>query len=320
MPCLIDTHCHLERFHLAGDLGGRRLSKAPREEVSGQPGVLDRALAAGIEQLITVATDAADAALYYDLAEQFPGRLFSTVGLHPCHVAEDWEAQVDALAGLWATYRPRRNSHPSRVPENPVPLTPPEPAPTPLPPPTVVAYGEIGLDNFHLPSGLAERETVRQRQQAAFRTQLTMIRDDTLPVVIHSRQAAAEVVAEIDAAGLDWQRVVLHCFTDGPEELAPVMERGGRASFTGVLTFKAAHAVRAAALLQGLDRLMLETDSPYLAPEPVRGRPCEPAYLAHTAACAATLFGLSMAEIATITTANARAFFRLPHPSPLPSK
>src|SRR5450432_458307 len=97
----------------------------------------------------------------------------------------------------------------------------------------------------------------------------------------HSRGAFRECVEMIDAAGINWERVVFHCFTEGPPEMAELQRRGGFGSFTGIITYKNAALVRSAALAQGLDRLMIETDAPYLSPLPQRGKPNEPAYLRH---------------------------------------
>jgi TatD DNase family protein len=115
----------------------------------------------------------------------------------------------------------------------------------------------------------------------------------------------------IDAAGVVWGRVVFHCFTEGPAEMAELTQRGGYGSFTGIITYKTAEAVRAAALAQSLDRLMIETDAPYLTPMPHRGKPNEPAYLRHTAEFCAGLFGVSPEQFAETTTRNARAFYGL---------
>ncbi|HEY4988572.1 MAG TPA: TatD family hydrolase, partial [Opitutaceae bacterium] len=98
---------------------------------------------------------------------------------------------------------------------------------------------------------------------------------------------------------------------EGPLEMAELMKRGGWGSFTGVITYKNAGPVRAAALAQGLERLMIETDAPYLTPMPHRGKPNEPAYLRHTAEYAAGMFGVTLDELAATTTATARAFFGL---------
>jgi TatD DNase family protein len=113
----------------------------------------------------------------------------------------------------------------------------------------------------------------------------------------------------IDASGVEWSRVVFHCFSEGPDEMAELMRRGGFGSFTGIITYKNAEAVRAAAQAQGLGRLMMETDAPYLAPVPHRGQPNEPAYVRHTAEFCAGLFGVPLEELAAVTTANARRFF-----------
>ena len=116
-------------------------------------------------------------------------------------------------------------------------------------------------------------------------------------------------IAKRTTSGVDWGKVVFHCFTEGPLEMAELMQRGGYGSFTGVITYKSAEQVRAAALAQGLGRLMIETDAPYLTPMPHRGKPNEPAYLRHTAEFCAGVFGVSYDELAAITTRNAKGFY-----------
>jgi len=145
--------------------------------------------------------------------------------------------------------------------------------------------------------------------KAAFDAQLAMARRLGCAVVIHSRGAFGECVAAIDASGVDWTKVVFHCFAEGDAEMNILTGRGGRGSFTGILTYKNAEAVRAAARAQGLSRLMIETDAPFLAPVPHRGKTNEPAFLRHTAQYAANLLGVSLDELAGVTTANARAFY-----------
>ena len=244
--------------------------------------ILEAAATAGVGRMITVGTTMADWSLYAELASQMPSRLAYSVGLHPGHVGEDWPLQVAELRAYWQR-------------ENP-------PA----------ALGEIGLDFFHLPKDAAERQRAVTRQRAALAAQLEIARDLDCPVIIHSRNAVEAVTEMIDASGANWSRFVFHCFSDGPQTLEPVLQRGGRASFTGILTFRRADDVRAAARLQGLDRLMLETDAPYLAPEPHRGEVCQPAFVRHTAERAAALFDLPLEELAALTTRNATAFFGLP--------
>lgn len=270
---LIDTHTHLDSFARRGEL----------------PNILKRAGAAGLDAMITIGTDTDDWTLYRDLARDHAGRVHYTVGLHPCSVGADWAERVAQLEAFWGG------------------------AGTPLPAaPHPVALGETGLDRFHLPKdNPVEAEQILAWQKAAFAVQLELAKKLGCPLVVHSRGAFAECIAMIDESGVDWSRVVFHCFTEGPVEMAELAKRGGFGSFTGVITYKNADAVRAAALAQGLDRLMLETDAPYLTPLPHRGMPNEPAYLRHTAEFAAGVFGVSHERLAEVTTATAKRFFRI---------
>ena len=248
------------------------------------PATLDSARSAGIEAMITHGTGPDDWALYRDLAAAHPadGFVRHTVGLHPCSVDAAWEAAVAQIEAHWPG------------------------APRP------VALGECGLDRFHLPKEPAEAERIFGWQRAAFAAQLAIARRLGCPVVVHSRGAFAECVELIDASGVDWARVVFHCFTEGEAEIGELRRRGGYGSFTGILTYKTATAIRAAAKAQGLGRFMLETDAPYLTPMPHRGKPNEPAYVRHTAEFAAReVFGVPYDELVAVSTANARRFFDL---------
>ena len=244
------------------------------------PAILQRAAEAGLEAMVTIGTDTDDWTLYREIAREHAGRVHYTVGLHPCSVGEDWAVRVAQLEEFWdGAVKP-------------------------------VALGETGLDRFHLPKdNPVEAEKILGWQKAAFAAQLALAKKLGCPLVVHSRGAFAECVAMIDASGFDWSRVVFHCFTEGPAEMAELTKRGGYGSFTGVITYKNAEAVRAAALAQGLDRLMIETDAPYLTPMPHRGKPNEPAYLRHTAEFCAELFGVSRERLAEVTTTNAKRFF-----------
>ena len=278
---LIDTHTHLDSFARRGEL----------------PAVLDRARAAGLEAMVAIGTDTDDWTLYRDLTREHPGVVHYTVGLHPCNVGADWAGRVEQVEEFWGR---------ASRPDEPLTRTAhPEDSPHP------VALGEIGLDRFHLPKDAAEAEKIFAWQRAAFAEQLVRAKRLGCPVVIHSRHAFKECVAMIDASGVDWGRVVFHCFTEGPAEMAELTRRGGYGSFTGVITYKNAEPVRAAALAQGLDRLMIETDAPYLTPMPHRGKPNEPAFLRHTAEFGAGVFGVSYERLAEVTTANARKFYGL---------
>ncbi|MDR2512212.1 MAG: TatD family hydrolase [Puniceicoccales bacterium] len=243
--------------------------------------VLGRAAAAGVGAMICVGTEPGDWSVYRDLAADHPGCLYHTVGLHPCSVDEGWR---DALAGLCGCFADAVKP---------------------------VALGEIGLDYFHLPKEAEAQELVKARQLAAFREQLAIAARLGVAVVIHSREAFGDCVREIDASGVDWARVVFHCFGKGAGGAAELNRRGGRASFTGTLTYPKAENVREALLAQGVERLMLETDSPYLSPQAVRGQRNEPAHLRYVAEAAASLLELPLEELAARTVANTRQFFAL---------
>jgi TatD DNase family protein len=267
---LIDTHTHLDGFARNGEL----------------PAVLDRARLAGIEAMIAIGTAPDDWTLYRDLACEQGGMVHYTVGLHPCSVDEGWERAFTQIEGFWRGATDLSHDLPKPV-----------------------AMGEIGLDRFHLPKEAAEAERIFGWQRAAFAEGLKLAGRLGVPVVIHSRGAFPECLEMIDASGVDWGRVVFHCFSEGPAQMEALVRRGGRGSFTGVITYKNAEAVRAAAKSQGLERLMIETDAPYLAPVPHRGKQNEPAFVRHTAEFCAGLFGVDFEALAAVTTANARGFF-----------
>lgn len=238
-----------------------------------------QAEAAGIVGLVAIGTDLDDWQVYRDLAAAHPGYVRHTVGLHPNHVTESWEDAVAALGTFFADTV--------------------EPA----------ALGEIGLDYVRLPADPAEAAATKARQQEAFRTQLALARQFGCPVVIHSRSSFHDCVAAVDRSGVDWRKVVFHCFTEGLECLRELRRRGGRASFTGVLTYPKSTVTRASLAAHGPDDLMLETDAPYLPPQSHRGRPNHSAYLPETAATAAEVLHLPVAEVERLTTDVARAFF-----------
>ena len=245
------------------------------------PAVLARARTAGVTAMVAIGTEPDDWTLHRDLAREHAGTVYFSVGLHPCCVGEGWAQAVAQIEAFWTA------------------------GVTPRP----VALGECGLDRFHLPKEAIEAGKVFAWQRAAFAAQLEIAKRLNCPLVVHSRGAFRECVEMIDASGLDWARVVFHCFSEGAAEMAELARRGGRGSITGILTYKNADVVRAAAKVQGLGRLMIETDAPYLTPMPHRGKPNEPAFLRHTAEYAAEFFGVTLDELAATTTANAKAFF-----------
>lgn len=171
--------------------------------------------------------------------------------------------------------------------------------------PQVVAIGECGLDYFH-------DDVPRDVQRASFVRQLDLAAEVGLPVVIHSRESIADCAAIVK----DYPEIqaVFHCFTAGPVEAELLAEAGHYVGFTGPLTFKKNDALREAAALLPAERLLVETDAPYLSPEPKRGvRPCEPAYVAHTLKKLASVRGWSIPEADRITTENCRRLFKWPH-------
>lgn len=242
---------------------------------------LTRADQAGVGELVTVGTEPDDWSLYHDLAAAQPDRIAYTVGLHPCSVQAQWREAVALLEAYW-----QRNCLP-------------------------VALGEIGLDYYHLPDEPTAAAQLKAWQHEAFHVQLELAAKLDCPVVIHSRGAFEDCLKVLKDSGVKPSRVVFHCFTEGEEAIRRLNAYGARASFTGIITYKNAPDVRAALLTQPQELLMLETDAPYLAPVPQRGKRNEPAFLAHTGAYCADLLGCDAETLAAVTTANARAFYGL---------
>lgn len=236
--------------------------------------VLDNARAAQVVQIIAIATTAADSARVLDLAGEHPG-VFATVGFQPNNVAEAVDGDWERIVEL--AKRPR-----------------------------VVALGETGLDRYwdFAPFNL---------QQDWFDRHLRLAHELDLPVVIHCREADADVVAQLSALGRP-VRGVLHSFTGSTADAERFLDLGLHISFAGMLTFntRKLDALRAAAAAVPVDRLLVETDSPYLSPHPFRGRPNQPARVAWTARKLAEVHGLTPEELAEATTANARRLFGLP--------
>ena len=240
--------------------------------------VLARARARGVGRFITISTLVARHAALVAVAERFED-VFFTVGTHPHRAADEPDVSASRLAELAA--------HPK-----------------------CVGIGEAGLD-YHYDK--APRDVAAR----VFRTHAAAARLTGLPLVIHARDADADVAAILrDEMGQGAFRAVLHCFTSSLALAATGLELGCMISFSGVLTFKNSEALRAIAAEVPLDRLLVETDAPFLAPVPHRGRRNEPAYVADTARVLAGIKGLDEAELARVTTLNAaRLFSKLP---PLP--
>ncbi|NUM56704.1 MAG: TatD family hydrolase [Candidatus Hydrogenedentes bacterium] len=169
----------------------------------------------------------------------------------------------------------------------------------------VVAIGEIGLDYYKY------NEAPAPLQQAAFHAQLELAADLSLPVAIHNRDAEADTLSILAEHDAEIPGVIMHCFSGDAAFAERCSGRGYYVSFAGNVTYPKAGALREAAAVVPMDRLLLETDSPYLAPQPVRGRRCEPAFVTHTAETLATVKNVDVQELVERTTDNAMRVFRL---------
>lgn len=233
-------------------------------------GVIARARAAGVGRIVTISTRVKKHAGIVAIAEKYPD-VFCSVGTHPHH-AED-ETDVDARELI------ARAEHPK-----------------------VVAIGEAGLD-YHYDN------SPRDLQLNSFRQHIDAARKTGLPLVIHSRDCDADMARILEEeTGKGAFPAVLHCFTGGRDLAMKAIDLGLHISFTGILTFKRSDDLRAIARDLPADRIMVETDAPYLAPLPYRGKRCEPAYVVETAKVLAETRGVSFDEIARQTS---ETFFRL---------
>jgi TatD DNase family protein len=233
---------------------------------------VDEARAAGVDRMITIGTDAVRSAQAIAAARRHPGVVWATVGLHP-HEAQ--HRGIERLAALLDEAGP-----------------------------CVVGMGECGLDYYY-------DHSPRDVQQEMFAAQIALAHERDLALVIHTRDAWDDTFAVLDAAGVP-ERTVLHCFTGGPDEVRRCLDRGMYVSFSGIVTFGRADDVRAAAALCPLDRVLVETDSPYLAPVPHRGRPNRPALVPLVGAAVAEAMGRTTAELAEASWRNATRAYRLP--------
>jgi len=216
-----------------------------------------------------------------------------TVGVDALHSQQCIDVAA-AHEGVWATV----GLHPhdaSQGVDSIVPL---------LDQPKVVAIGECGLDYFY-------DHSPRDVQRLAFAQQIRLAHGRNLPLVIHTRDAWPDTFAILDAEGIPY-RTIFHCFSGGPDEADQCLERGAYLSFSGIVTFKTADDVRQAVIRCPIERLLVETDSPYLAPVPHRGRPNSPALLPIIGEALATLRAERVEVLAAASVANAAVAFGLP--------
>jgi TatD DNase family protein len=232
--------------------------------------VVARARAAGVGRMVTISTRVKNSAQIIDIAEKFQD-VFCSVGTHPHNAHEELDISAAALVAI--------AQHPK-----------------------VVAIGEAGLD-YHYDS------SPRDAQEQGFRTHIAAARETGLPLVIHSREADADMARILEEEmGKGAFPAVLHCFTGGRDLAFAAIDLGLTVSFTGIITFKNSGALRDIAAALPAERVLVETDSPYLAPVPYRGKRCEPSYVLETAKVLAETRGVSLDDISRQTTDN---FFRL---------
>ena len=263
---LIDSHAHLTYPEFEG-----RMDE-----------VLARCTESGVERVITIGTSLSDARKAIELSQRYPTRIHAAAGFHPHEADKVSDADLAAMAALWKHER-------------------------------VVAFGEMGLDYHYDFADRANQRRIFARQlelaavTSAGKNPLTLPsppvgeRGSTTPdrpIIIHSREAYDDVEAMLRDHGFVDRGVVFHCFTGTRAEADRIAEHGWRISFTGIVTFPKSKELQEIAKSYPFDQLMVETDSPYLSPVPVRGRrPNEPSHVAHVAKFLADLRGVSFAEL-----------------------
>jgi TatD DNase family protein len=246
------------------------------------PRVVERAEAAGITRIISIGTDLESSRRAIELAERFPN-VFAAVGWHP---SDATGAPDDVRPALRELAR-----HPR-----------------------VVAIGETGLDYYRLPSrkpgsDAADDARYKSKQAQLFRQHLEVAAEMGLNCVIHQRECLEDLLAQFEPfAGRT--RAVFHCFANDASTMRRILALGSLVSFTGILTFKNGQNIRDTLSETPLDRFMLETDSPFLAPVPYRGKRCEPAYVKEISEAAAQVKGCSLEELSQATCATAENFFQ----------
>ena len=278
-----DSHCHLQ-----DEFDGPAGDGPVEPHADRLAATIARAAEAGVTRLVCVGTGAESSAEAVSLARSLrrPGgpaaaegvAMWATVGLHP-HDAVDGVESLDAV--LAAELGPEADRSD----------------------PVVVGIGECGLD-YHYD------HSPRPVQREAFALQVELARRHDLALVIHTREAWDDTFDVLRSVGLP-DRTIIHCFTGGPDEARRCLDLGASLSFSGVVTFKNAQEVRDAAVLCPLDRLLVETDSPFLTPVPHRGSANEPARVPLVGAAIALVRGVVTAEVAAHSTANARRAFRI---------
>jgi len=241
--------------------------------------ILFRAEKSRVTRMVAIGTSSKDWTIYRDLADRYRGKIYYSAGLHPCYVDYDFEEEIKRLQIFLETQA------------------------------GFVALGEIGLDYFHLPKQESEGARIKELQKIAFARQLEIARNYKLPIVVHSRNAFKDCIEIIEQSKVDWKKVLFHCFSEGVDEIVELNNLGGRASFTGILTYKKNDFLREAAKAQGMGKLILETDSPYLSPEPMRGKENEPSNLALIGEYTSGIFDVKKEDLALQSFLNTNRFY-----------
>lgn len=237
------------------------------------PGVLERSRAAGVKQWITVGTEPHELELVTHLAGTDPD-IYGALGFHPHHANEVTAEHLKKLESFAQNDKIR-------------------------------AIGETGLDYFY-------DHSPRDIQQQIFRKQIEIAIRLNLPLIIHTREAFDDTIRILDEYAGRLPSLVVHCFSGTSEQARAIIEKGFYISFTGIITFKKTQAIRDTAAEVPLEQIMLETDCPFISPEPVRNtRPCEPALMVHTARKLAEIKGISLEDLAKTVTETSQRFFRL---------
>ena len=266
MPVFYDTHAHLDYQDFADEL----------------PQVIERAAAAGISKIVSIATNLESSRRVLALADRFPN-VFAAIGCHPSDA-------VDAPDDLRSALR-ELGRHPK-----------------------VVALGETGLDYYRLPSkkpggSPAEDDPYKKKQTALFRQHLEVAAELGLNCVIHQRDSFEDTLSVLQPYASKVHGV-FHCFSNDTQAMRRALALGSIVSFTGILTFKNAATIRETLAATPMDQFMLETDSPFLAPVPYRGKRCEPAYVREISAVAAEVKRCSLEELSAATCTTAERFFQ----------
>jgi TatD DNase family protein len=250
----------------------------PHHFREGADAVLDRARAAGVDAFVVVGVDADLTAARFavDLAARRPD-VHAAVGVHPHDAAAVDDRMLAEVEAL------------ARRPE-------------------VVAVGEIGLDYHYMHSP-------RDTQRRDFEDLVAVARRVRKPIVIHTREAPEDTLAILERSGASEVGGIIHCFSEDRPFAERALALGFDLSFSGIVTFKSARAIQEVAAWAPGDRILVETDSPYLAPVPLRGKRCEPAHVAHTARFVAELRGEPFETLAARTAENTRRRLRLPTPA-----